>query len=157
MVAKMLKTKFIKNPQKLPFGQFKSIFAKVPRLCVDLVVKNNQGIVLTKREIKPAKGKWHLPGGGVLFGEPLEQAVQRVALEEIGVRVKAQKILGVMEFFGENDFGHGVSVVYLVSPVSSQLRGGWQARELGFFKILPKPMVEEQEEFLLRKKLLKKL
>lgn len=157
MSVKILKTKFIKNLRKLPFEEFKRIFAKVPRLCVDLVVRNHHGIVFIKREIEPAKGKWHLPGGGVLFGESLEHAVLRVALEEIGVRVKVQKILGVMEFFGENDLGHGVSIAFLVSPDSEELQGGWQGRELGFFKIIPTPIVEEQAEFLLNKKLLNRL
>ncbi|MFH0805336.1 MAG: NUDIX domain-containing protein, partial [Patescibacteria group bacterium] len=67
--------------KKLPFSEFKSIYSRVPRLCVEIMVKTNNGVLLLKRNIDPEKGKWHLPGGTVLKGERLEDTVKRVAME----------------------------------------------------------------------------
>jgi len=69
------------NVRKLPLKEFKTIYSKVPRLCVDLVIRNKQGTLLTKRDIPPDLGWWHFPGGTVLIGETLENTVQRVAKE----------------------------------------------------------------------------
>ena len=77
-------------PQKLPLKTFRSIYSQVPRLCVDLVVLNNQHeVLLTFRSIPP-KNLWHLPGGTVLFGETPTATIQRVALEELGQKVIIQ-------------------------------------------------------------------
>ncbi|MBU0975306.1 NUDIX domain-containing protein, partial [Patescibacteria group bacterium] len=77
--------------KRLPYKTFKYIYRKVPRLCVDVIVKTPRGIILTKRSIPPAKGWWHIPGGTILWGETVEQAVKRVAREEVGVEVKIKK------------------------------------------------------------------
>lgn len=34
-------------PKRLPLKEFKAIYAKVPRLCVDVVIKTADGILLT--------------------------------------------------------------------------------------------------------------
>jgi len=55
--------------------EFDDIYSKVPRLTVEVIVKNRAGgILLTKRAIEPCKGQWHLPGGTVRFGESLLEA-----------------------------------------------------------------------------------
>ena len=73
-------------PKKLPYKEFLSIYRKVPRLCVDLVVKNKNGVLLTKRDIKPSKGMWHIPGGTILYDESVKDAIKRVAKEETGLK-----------------------------------------------------------------------
>ncbi len=72
--------------------------SKVPRLCIDLIVKTKDGILLTKRQIPPYIGYWHTPGGTVLLHEKLESAAERIAQEEIGTKIKIIKLLGTMEF-----------------------------------------------------------
>ena len=77
--------------KKLPYKTFKAIYSKVPRLCVEVVLLTQGGVILTKRSIPPEQGKWHIPGGTVLKNENLEQAVKRVALEELGVKITVKK------------------------------------------------------------------
>ena len=56
------------SPQKLPFNEFVKIYSKVPRLCVDLLINNDDGFLLALRAIEPGKGQGHFPGATVLMG-----------------------------------------------------------------------------------------
>lgn len=136
------------KPKKLPFEEFKKIYSKVPRLCVDLVVKTKEGILLTKRQIPPYVGYWHTPGGTVLLYEKLTDAIQRVALNEIGTKVKIIKLLGTMEFPPDEITKQSISIVYEVTPISKNLKGSNQAKELKFFKKVPPKTIKEQARFL---------
>ena len=77
---------------KRPFTseEFKTIYSKVPRLCVDLVIKTRKGIILTLRSLPTWYGMWHLPGGTILYKESLQDAIKRVAEEELGITAPVQ-------------------------------------------------------------------
>ena len=51
--------------------EFYSIYSKVPRLALDVVIRSDEGILLSLRAIEPHKGLWHLPGGTVYRGETI--------------------------------------------------------------------------------------
>lgn len=142
------------TPKKLPLKEFKKIYKKVPRMCIDVIVKTSKGIILTKRDIAPDRGKWHVPGGTVLLGERFKDAIDRIAQEELGLAVKSQKLLGVVEFVGRSPFMHAVSIAYLVKPMSGKLRGSWQGSSVKYFKKIPVNMVKEQSKFLKDKRIL---
>ncbi len=94
--------------------EYRMAYGVVPRLCVDLVIRSQQGILLTRRKQEPHKGKWHLPGGRVRKGEALHNAAQRIAGKELGAQVEIGKYLGTMEFLvdpGDLVECHSVSVV----------------------------------------------
>jgi 8-oxo-dGTP diphosphatase len=67
------------------------------RLGCAAVVKKDGKILLGIRGKEPNRGKWVLPGGGVEFLEPLSSTIEREILEETGLEVKAEKIIGVYE------------------------------------------------------------
>jgi ADP-ribose pyrophosphatase YjhB (NUDIX family) len=48
---------------------YEFIFSRVPRLTIDLVINKDNGIILTRRNIPPHMGKWHLPGGRLFMRE----------------------------------------------------------------------------------------
>jgi ADP-ribose pyrophosphatase YjhB (NUDIX family) len=137
--------------EKLPFEEYKSIYSKVPRLCVDLVIRSGKKIVLILRDINPGKGLWHLPGGTVLKGEALADALLWIATEETGLTVSPPEFIGIMEFADQqNSFFHTVSLVF-----SSEMEGGvftsdQHGRDIQFFDILPEPIIKEQRAFLLK-------
>lgn len=135
--------------KKLPYEEFKKIYSKVPRLCVDLVIKNSQGILLTKRDISPDKGWWHTPGGTVLFGETLEDTVNRVSEEELNTKVEIQKLLGILECTEGSGFGYPISTIFKVKPKGVMV-GGKQAKTIRFFKKLPQKTLPELRKFLKR-------
>jgi ADP-ribose pyrophosphatase YjhB (NUDIX family) len=127
------------------------IFSKVPRLCVDIVIKTKEGVLLTLRDIEPYKGEWHLPGGRVMKHEPLIDAVKRIAKAETGFDIEIEKNLGVMEFLYEPQEKyaiHTVSVAFLTHPISGTLKTDWQGSEGRYFKELPENTIKEHKEFL---------
>ena len=83
----------------LPRDEFERIFSRVPRLTVELVIASSErGVLLALRDFGPCAGLWHLPGGTVRFGEPVVEAVRRVAQDELGLTVSVGRLLGYIEY-----------------------------------------------------------
>lgn len=141
--------------KRLSFKKFQAIYNQVPRLCVDLVIQSRRGTVLSKRDISPAKGLWHLPGGTLLFQEKIGNAIKRVALEETGLKVKIVRLIGVIEYSKISGFGHSVGMAYLLRVVSGKLRGSKQARKINYFNAVPDKTIHEQADFLIQHRLIK--
>lgn len=141
---------------RLPKKEFDRIYGRVPRLTVEVLIKTQAGLLLTKRDIEPWQGQWHLPGGTVFFRESLKQAAKRIALEELGVSVILKKLLGPIEYFKSN-LGplHVVGLGCLCVITKGALKGSWQAKEFKFFKTRPKNIIPEQGNFLKKHKLVK--
>jgi ADP-ribose pyrophosphatase YjhB (NUDIX family) len=141
------------NDNPLSQKEFDFIYSRVPRLTVEIIVKNEAGaIYLTKRAIEPCKGQWHLPGGTVRFGEPMIVAVNRIALRELGVKVKQVENNGYIEYPSHylNDLDSPVGIVFEVKKYSGQLTINEEALDCGWFTSIPSPMHADQNEFLLK-------
>lgn len=106
----------------VPAEDWERIVEHVPLVSVDLLVRDGDGVVLGKRTNEPAKGDWFVPGGTVLKGERFEDAVGRVAREELGVDVEIEARLGTYEHFYDTsevpgvDSKHYVATAFLVDP-----------------------------------------
>ncbi len=128
--------------RKLSKKEFDTVFKKVPRVTVDIIIKDRRGILLIKRSIKPDIGKWHLPGGTVWYKEKIIDAVRRKAKEETGLEIRIKKFLGIFEFFRwkEPGYGHIIDLVFLSEPTGGKLKGNAKTAGtiLKFFKRLPK-------------------
>lgn len=146
----------MKKPvKKIPFEEYRSIYARVPRLCIDLIIKTGQGILLTLRDIDPGKGLWHFPGGTLLLHESIAEGACRIAHEETGLKVYDPVFLGVMEFNTHgNPYFHTVSLVYQVSHEHKTPTGSYQGREIRFFQELPEKMIDEHKQFIVVNQLL---
>jgi colanic acid biosynthesis protein WcaH len=95
--------------------EWRTIVANVPIVSVDLVVLHDGGVVLGRRTNEPAKGEWFVPGGRVRKGERLEEAVYRVAQEELGVDVTIRERLGAYEHLYETSDVEGVESKHYVA------------------------------------------
>lgn len=135
------------NYPRLPYEEFMSIYHKVPRAAIDVIVKTPQGIVLTKRSIPPFKGMWHVCGGTVLFMEPIKHAINRIVEDELGVKVKVIKPLGIIEYFND-DGRHTISNAFLAEITGGELRGSKQGEEFAVFSKLPDNCIPEQKIFM---------
>jgi len=142
--------------------EFREIYAKVPRLTVEVVIQSPLGILLTKRTRGPCSGLWHIPGGTVRFGEPLVAAVMRVASMELGLEVDAGPLLGYIEYPSHylNGLDSPVGIAFLCHvhvhvdvdldvDVDVDVDGTADARSgRGWFRAPPEPMHTEQVDFL---------
>jgi len=137
----------------IPEKEYKKIFNLVPRVTVDLVIFNRRKeVLLSKRDIPPRKGYWHLPGGRVRKGERISQAAKRIAKDETGLEVKLGDIRGLFDSPKRVPGMHDITLVITTKSVSGKLRGSWQARELRFFKNPPKMFFEHNKEVQIAKK-----
>lgn len=100
---------FVPNTGRISANEWRTIVKNVPIVSVDLVVLDDGGVVLGKRQNRPAKGEWFVPGGRVYKHERLEDAVHRIAREELGVKVEIVERLGAYEHLYHDAELDGVS------------------------------------------------
>ena len=75
---------------------------------------------------------WLLPGGGVDFGESLEDALKRELLEELNISVKIDKISLLSDSIHPSGQRHIVNVCFLCSYLSGEYKLGEEDRLHGF-------------------------
>jgi len=134
--------------------EYKYIYSKVPRLTVEIIVRDENGaLYLTERSVQPCKGQWHLPGGTVLFGEALLSAVRRVATRELSIDVRKATNRGYIEY--PSHYLHGldspIGLVFDVTDYSGNPAVNAEASDGGWFSKLPHDMHADQDTFLLEK------
>jgi len=64
-----------------------------PRVAVCGIVCRNGKILMVKRRNPPAKNEWSPPGGSVLLGETVFEAVAREVFEETGININPVRCL----------------------------------------------------------------
>ena len=120
-----------------------------PRLTVDIIIemKDGQGIVLIERK-NPPYG-WAIPGGFVDYGETLEHAAQREALEETSLRVKLMEQFHTYSDPKRDPRHHTVSTVFIAQARGSP-RAADDAAHIGVFtvKTLPSPLAFDHRKIL---------
>lgn len=127
------------NDQPIPTDEYGIIVKHVPLISVDLLIHHDGGLVLGKRNNAPAKGEWFVPGGSVLKGETRQQAVHRVAEEELSSDVLIDLELGVYDHFyctaeAENaNSKQYLATAYVVTPVQSEISPDDQHSNLKVF------------------------
>ena len=120
----------------IPEDEWKTIVKKMPIVSVDLIVLHDGGILLGKRCNEPAKGEWFVPGGRIRKGERLEDAVHRIAKEEVGTDVEIKDMLGVYEHFYDSDshVTHYVAIAFVVTPLNENFVPDEQHAEFKVFR-----------------------
>ena len=84
-----------------------------PLLTVDIIIQCQGGIVLIERK-NPPHG-WALPGGFVVYGESLETAAIREALEETGLKITLTEQMHTYSDPGRDPRHHSVSTVFIAT------------------------------------------
>jgi 8-oxo-dGTP diphosphatase len=110
-----------------------------PRLTTDVVARRagHPGQVLLVRRRNPPPG-WALPGGFVEYGETVEQAAAREALEETGLRVRLIRQFHVYSDPRRDPRHHSISVVFL-AEADGEPRGSDDAAEARWFDVTELP------------------
>ncbi|MDA8165585.1 MAG: NUDIX hydrolase [Desulfobacteraceae bacterium] len=101
-----------------------------PLPTVDIIIETGGGIVLVARK-NPPYG-WAIPGGFVDYGETLEAAAQREALEETGLTVRLQGQLHTYSDPRRDPRHHSISTVFM-AVAEGEPQGGDDAKEARIF------------------------
>ncbi len=138
--------------EPLPKPQFDWIFSRVPRLTVEVVISSpERGVLLSLRDIEPCRDMWHLPGGTVRFGEPVADAVKRVAEQELGVTVSVGRLLGYIEY--PSHYNNGLDSPVGLAFTAELARAEAVPHGCRWFTTLPDNMHDEQRRFLIEHQL----
>jgi len=99
---------------------------------VDAIIEHEGGIVLVLRR-NPPPG-WALPGGFVDYGETVEQAVRREALEETGLTLADLKMFSVYSDPDRDPRQHTITTVFTARG-EGDLRAGDDAARVEVFAL----------------------
>ena len=91
---------------------------RIVQAAAAVVLREDGRLLLVRRGREPQRGRWSVPGGKLEPGETATQAAVRETFEETGVRVRAERELGVVRVPGGGD------LVYEVHDVAATYLGG---------------------------------
>ncbi len=126
--------------------EFDRALKSMPTVVVEVIVKNENGILLGKRNTEPFKGLWHLTGGFIYYNEKISDAVKRVAKRETGADVEIVKFLKVYEYIHDDPRGHIIALAHIVKIVNGKVAPNPDNSELKYFKTAPENMIPYQEK-----------
>src|SRR5262245_14009619 len=86
------------EPPRLVCSACTFVFYLDPKVAACTISMVEGGVVLLRRSIEPALGKWVFPGGFVDRGEAVHEAAVRETQEEVGLRVSLTGVLDVYSF-----------------------------------------------------------
>ena len=114
---------------------------------VDIIIEICDSIILIKRKNPPFG--WALPGGFVDYGESLEQAAVREALEETSLEVGDLHLLGCYSDPERDTRFHSISTVFVATGHGTPCAAD-DAESLALFKIdaLPEQLCFDHDRIL---------
>lgn len=92
-------------------------------------------ILLIQRGRPPYPGKWSIPGGKLLFGETISQAIVREMKEETCLDVEVGAYAGMIESIHDEGEWHYVIVDHFVDIVGGDLRPSDDAADARWFPL----------------------
>jgi 8-oxo-dGTP diphosphatase len=117
------------EPKRLVCQACSFIFYQDPKVVAGTVFTLNGGIVLLKRGVEPAMGKWVFPGGYVDRGESVPEAAVRETKEESQLDVKLGPLLNIYSYAGSPN----VIVVYTAEVIGGELTAADESVEARIF------------------------
>ena len=118
---------------------------KNPFPTVDIIIENMAGIVLIERANPPFG--WAIPGGFVDYGESLEDAALREALEETGLSIELLCQFHTYSDPSRDTRQHNISTVF-IAKADGIPKAGSDAKQAQVFIAPPQPMVFDHAKIL---------
>lgn len=89
-----------------------------PRIGIAVYIRNQDNqVLLGKRKQSHGTGTWAVPGGHLEFGETPESCAQREVLEETGLLIAHQKLMGVTNDIFQQENKHYITL-HMLSDIS---------------------------------------
>ena len=117
------------EPARLVCRSCAFIFYQDPKVVAGTIFMLDGGIVLLKRGVEPALGKWVFPGGYVDRGESVRDAAVRETREESQLEVKLGPLLNVYTY----PRSPNVVIVYTAQVVGGELAAADESLEARIF------------------------
>jgi len=94
---------------------------EAPRIISAVVLMKEDKVMLVKEVLEDYNEHWIFPGGGVEFGETLEEASIREIKEELGLDVKIKEFLGFKEIIRTQFNYHTVIFFFIAEPLNGDI------------------------------------
>jgi colanic acid biosynthesis protein WcaH len=93
---------------------FKTVVDSAPLVSIDILLKKDNKVLLGRRANKPAQDYFFSTGGRINKNETIDNAMARIALNELNVDLKSvPKFIGVFEHFYDDSIYKDVSTHYV--------------------------------------------
>jgi len=106
------------------------VFYLNPKVVAGAILARDGRILLLRRAIEPARGKWTFPGGFVDWGEAVREAAIRETREEVQIEVRLDRLHGVYSYPG----APVVIVVYRARMAGGTLRANHEVQEVAWVR-----------------------
>ncbi len=100
-----------------------------PKLAAVVLTEMDGKLLMVRRGVEPRMGRWAFPSGYVDRGEAVESAARREVLEETGMIVEIERLLGVYSTDGRDV----VLVAFAARVTGGSMRAGHDAQDVGLF------------------------
>lgn len=94
-----------------------------PRIRVGVIIVQDGHILLVQHK-KGGKSYWLLPGGGLRFGETLQECAERELLEETNLRIKIEDLAFISETIPPDGHRHIINLFFFGKILDGELRIG---------------------------------
>lgn len=121
----------------LPQEYFDWVQKAVPMVCVDIIVKDGNKVLLGRRNTYPFIGLWHIPGGLIYYNEKIQDAIDRIAKREIGLEVEIVEQLPLHEYINEDPRGHFIGLNYIVKSTGGEIKTNEYNSDFQYFDFVP--------------------
>ena len=103
---------------------FKTVIDSTPLVSIDILLKKDNKILLGKRINKPAQGYFFSTGGRVNKNEAIDNAMSRIAKNELNIELKTTpKFIGVFEHFYDDSIYENISTHYVNIAYEYEVEG----------------------------------
>ncbi|MFC1728144.1 NUDIX hydrolase [Nanoarchaeota archaeon] len=123
-----------------------------PRLTSAVLVVQDGKYLLAERNKENYKGYWIIPGGGVKFGETVQEAAIREIKEETNLDVEIIKLIGHKEVINVPGEYHSIVFFHLAKPKHTNIEAKEDVSSAKFFDIeeIKKLKIAKSVEWALR-------
>lgn len=125
----MLEVREVASGQRLVCPACGHVVYDDPKVAAICIVERDLKVLMVKRGNQPGVGLWSMPGGYVDRGEVVEEAAVREVLEETGLEVKVERLVGLFS----KESHPVILAAYTAREVGGALQAGPEALDVGFF------------------------